>query len=149
MSMASIVKTVLDLYHRAFPETQLLNHEQLCLDAWENTLSSNARDILGLQLATSYYVQRQAMGAKVCFYYPDGKEMPLFANRDPDVHAATVTLRTDDGSNLQRMPVKIFVHRGRFFSIEFPKRPKRFLGQHSMNNRPLEVDKVEIHRHLD
>lgn len=147
--MTSIIKSILDVYHQIFPDIRLLSHEQLCLDAWRNSLSDKARGVLDAQLASAYLAQRQAMGAKVCFYYPDGKEMPLFDTLEPDVKVATVVLKASGGNAQQRMPVKIFIHRGRFFSIEFPKRPDRYWRQHSMQGHPLEVEGIEVHRIID
>lgn len=144
----SLIKSVLDGYHRLFPSTSLLPRERLCLDAWRDKLSTERRRVLDVQLSAMYFVQRQAGGAKVVFYYPEGKDTPSFAVGDPDVHAATITLKTSSESILQRMSVKLFVHRGRFFSIEFPKRPERYLEQHSMQDQPLEVERVEVLRDL-
>jgi hypothetical protein len=144
----SLIKSILDGFHRLFPNTSLLPRERLCLDAWRERLTSEQRHILDAQSSAVHFVQRQAGGAKVVFYYPEGKDTPLFSVRDPDVHTATVTLMTSGGSDRQRMTVKLFVHRGRFFSIEFPKRLERYLEQHSMQEVPLEVEKVEVHRDL-
>lgn len=144
----SLIKSILDGYHRLFPSTSLLPRERLCLDAWRKRLTSEQRHTLDAQSSAVHFVQRQAGGAKVVFYYPEGKKTPLFSVRDTDVHTATVTLKTRGGSDHQRMEVKLFVHRGRFFSIEFPKRPERYLEQHSMQKLPLEVEGVRIHRDL-
>jgi hypothetical protein len=76
--MEFFVKTALDIYHRMLPNTKLLAHEIMCFDAWRRSLSCIASSILDAQLKTAYFVLRQALGAKVCFYYPNGKQMQLF-----------------------------------------------------------------------
>ncbi len=81
----------------------------------------------------------------MCFYYPEGKDIPLFENVQPDLHVATILLRADGGSKDQTMRVKIFVHRGKFFSIEFPKRPERYMQLHHMQTDKLQVAAVETH----
>jgi hypothetical protein len=144
----SFISQLLDAFHRLFPSTRLLDYEQLCLHAWRGTLTESAKRVLDAQIGTAYFVQRQANGARVCFFYPARKEMQLFRDQSPDLHVATVVLRSHGGSNLQTMRVKIYVHRGRFFSIEFPKRPERYWEQHSMQGLPLDVERVDIHHEL-
>ncbi len=69
--------------------------------------------------------------------------MPLFRATEPDLHAATVLLRSPDG--LETLRAKIFLHKGCFFSIEFPKRPERYMQQHHMQAQALQVAGVETH----
>jgi hypothetical protein len=114
------------------------------LEAWRDKLTTESMHILDAQLAATYFVQRQGGGAKVCFYYPRGKEIPLFAVQEPDVQVARVTLKTSAGSDVQRMVVKLFVHRGKFFSMEFPKRPERYMEQHRMQRETLQVENVDM-----
>jgi len=136
------------LYFRFFGGTRLLPHEQLCLDAWRGTLSEDARCVLDAQLNSVNLVQRQAAGAKVCFYSSGDSGVPLFANQDPDQHVATVVVTTKEESAKHRMSVKVFLHRGRFFSIEFPKRPARYVEQHGAKGKPLRVVDILLHQAL-
>jgi hypothetical protein len=126
-----------------FASKKLLPHERLVLDVWRASLSDEGRRILDAQLDAVALVQHQAAGAKVCFYYRKARDVPLFRTDQPDVHSATVLLRSDGLS--ETMPVKIFVHRGLFFSIEFPKRPDRYMQQHHMQAQTLRVASVEGH----
>ena len=135
-------------YFRFFGGPRLLPHEQLCLDAWRGTLSEHARYVLDAQLKSVNLVQRQAAGAKVCFYSRIDSSTPLFASHDPDQHVATVVMTTPEDSAKHRMPVKVFLHRGRFFSIEFPKRPERYLEQHGAKGKSLRVADVQLHQAL-
>ena len=123
----------------------LLPHEKMCLDAWREVLRADARAILDEQLASVRLVQRQAEGAKLCFFYPEHATSRHFPCTAPDLHAATVVLadmaRKDDP--VKQMRVKIYLHRGRFFSIEFPKRPSRYAEQHGLSIQALEVLTVQ------
>jgi hypothetical protein len=132
----------------AFNRTTLLPHEQLCLDGWRASLPEAAREILDKQLAAVRLVQRQAGGAKVCFYYRNDVPFPLFSADQPDLLAAVVVLQKPQGTEAQTMRVKVYVHRGRFFSLEFPKRPERYVVQHGMALQELQVARVEIHHVL-
>lgn len=135
-------------YFRFFGGARLLPHEQLCLDAWRGALSDAARQVLDAQLKSVNLVQRQAAGAKVCFYSSIENSTPLFNNHDPDQHVATVVLTTSVDSAKHRMAVKVFIHRGRFFSIEFPKRPERYMEQRGVKGEPLHVADVVLHQPL-
>jgi hypothetical protein len=125
--------------------TVLLQHERICIDAWRASLTEAHRQVLDLQLRAASPIQRQAAGAKLCFYYPKAQNNPSFRNVQPDVHAATVRLRSEG----ETMKVKIFIHRGRFFSLEFPKRPDRYMQLHHMRPEMLHVGAVETHAALD
>lgn len=124
-----------------------LPHEKMCLDAWRERLHDDARSILDEQLRGVRLIQRQAEGAKLCFYYPEGSTSRRFSSMDADLHVATVVLadlaHKDDP--LKRLRAKIFLHRGRFFSIEFPKRPNRYAEQHLLSVEALDVLTVETH----
>lgn len=137
------------LYDRIRGHATLLPYEKTCLDAWRDSLSSNSKRILDAQLAAARLTQRQAEGAKLCFYYPADGGVQLFSNIDPDLHVATVTLAEDGQSDSKEMKVKVFVHRGKFFSLEFPKRPARFAEQHHLNLAKLMVKRLTIHIELD
>jgi hypothetical protein len=121
---------------------RLRHYEQICLDAWRDSLGEGDRAILDSQLSATNLIQRQAGDAKVCFFYPkEQTKIPLFANQQPDLHVADVDL-VSNGSENARMRAKIFVHRGRFFSIEFPKRPDRYMQLHGMSKEQLHVSDV-------
>jgi hypothetical protein len=137
-------KALLNLLFR----TTLLRYEQICLDGWRSTLPNSAKEILDKQLAEVRLIQRQADGAKVCFYYRDETSLPLLLPNRPDLHAATVVLQKPAGNEAQVMRIKVYVHRGRFFSLEFPKRPKRYAEQHEIDLKELQVCRVEIHEIL-
>ncbi len=139
-----MLKTLFNLFNRS----TLLPHEQMCLDSWRASLPEAAREILDKQLAVVRLVQRQAGGAKVCFYYRDDAPLALLHPDRPDLHAATVVLQKPGGSEAQTMRVKVYVHRGRFFSLEFPKRPERYVQQHEMTLQELQVARVETHEVL-
>jgi hypothetical protein len=113
------------------------HYERVCIDAWRTTLNSEMQRILDIQLASVSMIQRQADGAKLCFYYPEKSTAPLFPTIEPDLHVATVVLGDGCGQPAKQMKVKVWVHRGKFFSIEFPKRPKRFVEQHGLSLEKL------------
>jgi hypothetical protein len=139
-----MLKTLFNLFNR----TTLLPYEQRCLDSWRASLSEPAGEILDKQLAVVRLIQRQAGGAKVCFYYRDDAQCPLLHPNGPDLHAATAVLQKPGGSEAQTMRVKVYVHRGKFFSLEFPNRPERYALQHEMTLQELQVARVETHEVL-
>jgi hypothetical protein len=61
---------------------------------------------------------------------------------EPDLHVATVALAVDDGPIDQALRAKLFLHRGRFFSIEFPKRPDRLVQQRGVQLKELRAVEV-------
>lgn len=133
-----------------FGSKQLSPLEKVCFDGWRQSLSAQNRAILERQLGQASYIERQAGGAKVIFRYPSGEPDVLFANAAPDQVAATVVLgsRADVGQQGQ-FGVKIFVHRGRLFSIEFAKPPERLLAKHALVEGDLCVVRVEPGATLD
>lgn len=135
---------VAKLYYRLFGTKRLSSLERLTLDAWRNSLSINAREILDAQLQEALFAQQQADGAKLCFYYPDHASSPVFRDQSPDLHVATVIV-TDAQVPGSTMRGKVFVHRGRFFSLEFPKRPWRYLQLHGMRMETLRAVRVDVH----
>jgi hypothetical protein len=139
----SVLNRIARAWNRLFASKELLPYERLVLDAWRASMSEENQRILDAQLDAVSLVQHQAAGAKVCFYYREDHSIPLFRADQPDLHAATVLLRSEGTSETLR--AKIFVHRGRFFSIEFPKRPDRYMQQHHMQARTLQVSSVEDH----
>lgn len=128
------------LHHRFFSQNKLRPYEELCLCAWVDSLSSHAKLIIKTQLASPYFVQRQAAGAKVCFYWKNKNSLPEFKFNEPDLHVATVVLQDERGNKIS---AKIYIHRGYFFSIEFPKRPERYMVQHDMACESLRVEEVK------
>jgi len=143
----SILRKTAQFWNRMFSSKELLPYERLALDAWRATISQGNKNILDAQLDAAQFVQHQAAGAKVCFYYHEGRDMPLFRAKEQNLHAATVLLRSPDG--LETLRAKVILHRGRFFSIEFPKRPERYMQQHDMQVQALQVAGVESHAQLD
>ena len=142
--MFMILDKISNFYFRLFGNRSLGELEKLCLDAWRDTLSAPDRSILDRQLEQRPHIQKQAAGAKVCFYYDDEAHLPLFPDTRPDVNVATVVLESTAAPG-ERMKVKLFTHRGRFFSIEFPKRPERYMELHGMDAASLRVHKVIPH----
>jgi hypothetical protein len=119
--------------------------DQMCLDSWRRTLPPDMDALLAHQLTHVRLIQHQAGGGKVCFYYRDDDEK-LFPNRRPDLHVATVTLGVRGSTELgAKMRVRVFVHRGRLFSLEYPKRPDRYLEQHHISPSLLTAVGVETH----
>jgi hypothetical protein len=123
--------------------------EELCFSAWRHSLPEQSRAILERQLDQAAYIERQAGGAKAIFRYPSGKPDALFPNAEPDQVAARIVL----GSSVDARPehtfgVRLFVHRGRLFSIEFPKRPGRLLQKHGLVENDVCVIRIEPVRAL-
>ena len=132
------------LRYRVFGTKSLRPYEQTCFDGWRNSLSEQARKTLDQQLSLPYFVQRQAGDAKVCFYW-FGDNVPLFSRGDFALHVATVVL---EAAADKQMNAKIYIHHGRFFSIEFPKRPARYMELHHMTGMPLKLAEVRTHVRL-
>ena len=135
----SVFQKIADLHQAVFGNEKLLAHEEVCIFAWKESLSDSAKLKLDAQLSAVRVAQHQAAGAKVCFYYADKVNAPLFAPVGPDMHVATVSLSTGDRTAQPSLRAKIFVHQGRFFSIEFAKRPARYMAQHRINPEALKV----------
>lgn len=150
MSLENLLQRAARAYHRFFGTVRLQEMEKLCLEAWQASLNHDERSILADQLARVALVQRQAKGAKVCFYFEGDANSRragqpserMFENRAPDQHVADVILVVQAAASGQALRVKIMVHRGRLFSLEFPKRPDRYLEQHGMKGSPLRVREV-------
>jgi hypothetical protein len=94
--------------------------------------------ILDEQFRSATLIQRQAGGAKVCFYYPKKYKGLLFDNRDIVSHVASVIVAPQSNKE-KKMRAKLFLVRGRFFSIEFPKRPEAY-----MQKRGIDINKDEL-----
>ncbi|WP_265284516.1 RHS repeat domain-containing protein [Verminephrobacter aporrectodeae] len=128
--------------HRLFASKKLLSYERLVLNAWRASLPGEAQRILDAQLEVVWLVQRGAGDAKVCFYHREDRGTPRFKLDPLDLHAATVLLCSGSAATMR---AKIFLHGGLFFSIEFPKRPKRYMQLHRMQGQALHVARVESH----
>lgn len=137
----SVINRMAQFWNSLFATKKLLPYERLVLDAWRASISEESKHVLDAQLDATQLVQHQAAGAKVCFYFREGRGLPLFRATDPDLHVATVLLQPPDG--LKTLQAKIFLHKGRLFSIEFPKRPERYMQQHHMQAHALRVAGVE------
>jgi len=130
------------VYNTLTLDKVLLPYEELVLDAWKEALSNDYRKILDEQLCAAKYLQRQAGGAKICFYYPDNATVRLFPTKTAETKAGIITLGSPN--NEIEMRVKIFVVNGKFFSIEFPKRPEVYMEIHGMDKDRLYVKNIEI-----
>jgi hypothetical protein len=135
----SAFQKIADLHHAVFGKEKLFTHEEMCFSAWQESLRDSAKIKLDAQMKAVRVIQHQAAGAKVCFYYADKGDTPLFEPSGPDMHVATVSLAAGDRAAQPSLRAKIFVHQGRFFSIEFAKRPARYIEQHGMNQAELKV----------
>ena len=127
-----------------FGSKRLLPLEEMCFGAWRQTLPEDSRAILDRQLDQVAYVERQAGGAKAIFRYPSHQPDILFPNVATDQVAARVVLGSPANAGPDHtFGVKLFVHRGRLFSIEYPKRPDRLLQKHGLAESDLRVIRVE------
>lgn len=142
-AVASFFNWLTALYYKVFGTKDLDALERMVIDALRDSLSVSGRTTLDAQISAASFIQRQAGGAKVCFYYPDDARIPLFEDTSPDLQFSTVVLETPDATERQSMRVRVFLHHGRLFSIEFPKRPDRYLQQHDMAGQPLRVSSVD------
>lgn len=145
--MNRILDWLTTLHFRVFGSSKLTRLEAQVLDGWRGILRSDERSLLERQLQQVSFIQRGAGGAKVAFYYRRGCEIDrgigLLGEPLADLHVATVYLGTrDDRATLR---AKIYVHQGRFFSIEFPKRPSRYLEQHQLKEEELILKRAERH----
>jgi len=141
----SILSSVSRFLNRVGASKELRPYERLVLDAWRQTLLPDMQQVLDAQLQGADLIQRQAGDAKVCFYYPKHYSAPLFGNKATEAHVATVILADSMDGKEHTMRVKLFLVNGRFFSVEFPKRPTRYMEQHHMDMTKLRVASVESH----
>lgn len=129
--------------NRCLSNQRFRSYEEKVLHAWRDTLSEKERQTLDAQLLAADLMQRQAGDAKVCFCYPPKTGLPMFGNQEPCAHVATVCLSDSGADERRRMNVKLFLVNGKFFSLEFPKRPARFMPQRGMRLDALQVIAVE------
>lgn len=140
--MISILKKISRIHYRLFGSTHLRPYEALCINAWKESLSEESKQIFDEQLKQPHFVQRQAGDAKVCFFWFKEPLASTFKLSGADLHVATVFLKSKSNSG-DILKAKVFIHRGCFFSIEFPKRPKRYAALHSMDLDALHVTNIE------
>ncbi len=140
--MISLLKKIGRIHYRLFGSTHLRPYEAICIDAWKSSLSEESKSIFDAQLKQPHFVQRQAGDAKVCFYWFKEPLRPAFKQSEPDLHVATVLLKSKANKS-DVLKAKIFIHRGCFFSLEFPKRPKRYAELHHMDLSTLYVTALE------
>ena len=140
--MTFFFKFLNDIYYRLFGSAKLRPYEKICIVAWEVTLSVESKDVFSAQLKQPYFVQRQAGDAKVCFYWHREDRLSRFKDASLDLNVAIVTLKSNLADK-QAMKAKIFLRRGRFFSIEFPKRPDRYAALQGMDLTTLSVASIE------
>ena len=136
-----LLSRLADQIYRLFGTKRLTALEDLCIHAWRDSLPERERGILDVQLQSAAFVQRGAAGAKLCLYYGSNTQAPMFCNKAPEAHVATVLFRSADPTNPKRMPARIYLVNGRFFSVEFPKRPWRYALLNRMIE-PLQVAEV-------
>jgi hypothetical protein len=143
--MERLLQSLAKLHFRLFGTRRLSALEAKVIDAWRDTLASPEQSILDSQMKAVAMIQRQAQGARLVFYYPETpvQPIPLFANVQPDVHVADVFLGEPGTSENRVMRMKIYLNRGRLVSVEYPKRPDRYLEQHKMQHDRLKVLRVQ------
>ena len=98
------------------------------------------------------FVQRQAAGAKVCFYCddavsddsrPEKCDVKLSVSRATDQRVEEVVLTGSSGRSSEfEMRAAIFIHKGKLFSIEHPKRLERYFEQHKISKPDLRAKAV-------
>jgi hypothetical protein len=142
--METLLNFLSRVYFRLFGSKQLRPYEQLILDAWRRNLAPMWQRVLDDQLQKIQFIQRQAGDAKVCIYYSNDSEIALFSDASPNLNVAVIKISSIGVVEKQPLCVKIYTHRGRFFSIEFPKRPYRYAQLHSMRLDEIIILNVEI-----
>ena len=142
--MERIFDSLAKLHFRLFGKKDLSPLEQQSVSAWRASLNERERAVLDAQLSAVQMIQRQAGGARLVFYYRDkGDAIPLFANRKPDLHAADVFVGQPGAPAERTMRMKVFLNRGSFAAVEYPKRPSRYMELHKMAGDNLQVLRVE------
>jgi len=147
--MPDILQMLNDLLSHIFGSTKLRPYESMCLEAWKRELSGDAVAILERQLELYDLVQRQSAGKLVCFYCigdPTCKKFPedaLFPFRPEDAAVARVILRRTDENGRASLRADLFVVHGRFFNIEFSRRPTDVFPR-DVKSEDIEVSDVKI-----
>jgi hypothetical protein len=134
--------------NKLFEGRGLKKYEQLVFDTWRASLSLEHRNILDSQLAQLSFFQRLSGSAKIAFFYKKNKCLQLFGNSSPRCHVATVSLGMDEPSPFGPLNAKIFLHEGRFFSIEFAKRPKRMAEQRGWTLEHIQALNLTTHKSI-
>lgn len=138
-----ILCTTTNFYYNFFGTTKLFSYEELCLNAWKQSLSEPSRIILAKQLAQVKFVQHQANNLKVCFYYSKKLNYPLFECCDLDTNVAIIFLNSKIQENVF-LKANIFIHRGHLFSIEFNKYPKDYSYKYGIDLNTLKIANIKI-----
>jgi hypothetical protein len=139
---------VSDVLHRVFGSTKLRAYESACLEAWKRELSPAAVAILDRQLEFYDLVQRQSADKLVCFFRigdPACKKLPedsLFALR-AEASVARVALRATGSKGRSSLRADISLFRGRFFGLEFNKRPQTVFPK-DVKSDEIEVTDVAV-----
>ena len=138
------------ILHRLFDDTEFTGLEKTAVLAWRERLTDRQKEILDQQLHILNLVQKGAGGAKVAAYYSGKSSIPRFENtaqwgQENGTHAATVEFSDLTSPDHTPLRVKIFLHEGRIFSVEYPKSPKRFVQKHGLDVDNLRVSKVTLH----
>jgi hypothetical protein len=133
-------------WNKLFGNKKLRPYEQLIFDAWRDTLSESNKKVLDEQFRLVELIQRQAGDAKVCFYYSKNYNGLLFDLKDV-VHIATVLISSNDEKTYMR--AKLYLVNGRFFSIDFPKRPDIYMKKRGVNIKKDELHIVSVVSYLE
>jgi len=147
--MAGLLEILDCFLKRAFGNTKLRPYESACLDAWKEQLSPDAVDILDRQLEWYDFVQRQSADKLVCFYRlgdPTCKQLPAearFPFQTEEAAVARVRLRSVGGRGRALLRADLVVVNGRFFDIEFDRRPRTVFPK-GVTREQIEVTDVKI-----
>lgn len=132
---------LLKMYYKVFGSRKVKAQELEIIGEFRRRLQTEDQKILDSQLSAAICVQEQAGGAKWCWYY-DEKLAACFSDKSLNKRVANVALACNDEG--VRMTAKIYTHRGKFFSIEYPKRPSRYKELHGMDCIKLKVVDVNL-----
>jgi hypothetical protein len=143
------------VYYRFFGNKRLLPYEQLCVDAWRQSLPASQRVVLRTQLAAVDLIRRFDGGARVFLYEvyerknPRAQALP-FTNQAPAQHVADVVLAPNSKKHFGKVvTAKIYTHNGRLAAIQFPKPPDRAMRSFGTKKPTLRVTSVVNTQDLD
>ena len=117
-------------------------YEQEAFDLWKSGLEKQELEILVAQFKQLRLIQRGAGDARIACFFHNAKDLLLFKNNAPDLHVATVEFEPNGTGNTNPIYAKIYLHCGRFYSIEFPKRPKRLTQQRGIKIEDLKATRI-------
>jgi hypothetical protein len=118
-------------------------YEKLVLDSWSGTLKDNVKSVLDSQFKTARHVQRGGGDAKIIFFYPkdvDCRRLLIDENFKNGLVAKVMLAAHGTEKTLE---VRIYIHKGKLFSIEFPGRPKYYMKKRNMDVNKLYVKDVK------